>query len=442
MKPGKRILLALGLIGLCYFYAGSAYMSQFYRLMAFFDPRKVDLITSGLNYLLHAAGLGLSAHILRRYPELFRNQAALPALLVLGLVWMAIMQLSSSALAVVLAGAGFHLYTGVYMGWYLAALSAYVPKSRAGLVYGTAYAFGSVGTYVLSLIGEGAFLESKGVAALYLLLALGSALCAWFLTGKGDAAPASTGSLRLLRRGMIAVALMTAISVTGSGLFYSLPQAEQVNWNFIRAFYAVGLIAAGLLFDAKRRVGEICAAASLTYPLIAAALFRQGLTGTATLAASYAVRGFLTLYTVLTFTDPGAEDPGKIWLAPMGLLVSRAVEALLTVLLLYLPLPGTWQMILSAVAFVPLLVLLFMRERTEALPERSPEQRNAAFAERYRLTAREMEILCRMAEGLSDQEIADACFISRNTVRFHVSNILKKTETDSRVAAVRALQKY
>ena len=36
----------------------------------------------------------------------------------------------------------------------------YSPESIAGLCYGAAYAFGSVGTYLLSLINDGTFLTS------------------------------------------------------------------------------------------------------------------------------------------------------------------------------------------------------------------------------------------------------------------------------------------
>ena len=69
-------------------------------------------------------------------------------------------------------------------------------------------------------------------------------------------------------------------------------------------------------------------------------------------------------------------------------------------------------------------------------------RQKALFAEQYHLTRREAEILDMLAEGLTDDEIAAKVYISRNTVRFHVSNILKKTETASRMEAVRAMQYY
>lgn len=52
------------------------------------------------------------------------------------------------------------------------------------------------------------------------------------------------------------------------------------------------------------------------------------------------------------------------------------------------------------------------------------------------LTGREMEILMLMAQGKTNQEIADALFIALKTVKVHVSNILGKLEVQDRTQAV------
>ncbi|MCM3655184.1 response regulator [Metabacillus litoralis] len=52
------------------------------------------------------------------------------------------------------------------------------------------------------------------------------------------------------------------------------------------------------------------------------------------------------------------------------------------------------------------------------------------------LTTREMEILMLMAEGKSNQEIADELFIALKTAKTHVSNILSKLEVQDRTQAV------
>jgi len=51
------------------------------------------------------------------------------------------------------------------------------------------------------------------------------------------------------------------------------------------------------------------------------------------------------------------------------------------------------------------------------------------------LTAREMEILLLIANGMSNQAIADQLFIAIKTVKVHVSNILSKLEVRDRTQA-------
>lgn len=48
------------------------------------------------------------------------------------------------------------------------------------------------------------------------------------------------------------------------------------------------------------------------------------------------------------------------------------------------------------------------------------------------LTAREMEVLLKLVEGLSNKEIGKRLFISDKTVKIHVSNIFKKLDVKSR----------
>jgi len=52
------------------------------------------------------------------------------------------------------------------------------------------------------------------------------------------------------------------------------------------------------------------------------------------------------------------------------------------------------------------------------------------------LTPREMQVLAMMAEGLNNAEIAQELYVSRSTVKAHVSRILRKLEVSSRTEAV------
>ena len=52
------------------------------------------------------------------------------------------------------------------------------------------------------------------------------------------------------------------------------------------------------------------------------------------------------------------------------------------------------------------------------------------------LTQREQEVLVKMAEGLSNQEIASALFLSESTIKSHVSGILFKLDAKRRTQAI------
>lgn len=52
------------------------------------------------------------------------------------------------------------------------------------------------------------------------------------------------------------------------------------------------------------------------------------------------------------------------------------------------------------------------------------------------LTRREVDVLRRLADGLTTEQIADELFVSVNTVRNHVNNIIRKLNVHSRLEAV------
>ncbi|MEL6256425.1 MAG: LuxR C-terminal-related transcriptional regulator [Bacteroidota bacterium] len=55
---------------------------------------------------------------------------------------------------------------------------------------------------------------------------------------------------------------------------------------------------------------------------------------------------------------------------------------------------------------------------------------------RLEVSKREMEVLSLIAEGLSNQEIAERLFISESTIKTHVSNLFVKLDVKRRIQAV------
>ena len=87
----------------------------------------------------------------------------------------------------------------------------------------------------------------------------------------------------------------------------------------------------------------------------------------------------------------------------------------------------------------------FIRETYEGAAPMSPsvamkvlkmEQSSSATTESFNLSDREKEILACLVKGMSYKLIADACFISIDTVRGHIRNIYEKLHVHSKGEAV------
>ena len=61
---------------------------------------------------------------------------------------------------------------------------------------------------------------------------------------------------------------------------------------------------------------------------------------------------------------------------------------------------------------------------------------NEAELNRLHLSSRELEVLQLMADGLSNQQIAERLFVSLNTIKTHTSNLFLKMEVARRTQAI------
>lgn len=91
-----------------------------------------------------------------------------------------------------------------------------------------------------------------------------------------------------------------------------------------------------------------------------------------------------------------------------------------------------WVVLFSSVFFV--LGLYFSREwfrRKKAIRRLDIQTPESG------LSSRELEILSLVAEGFSNQQIADQLFVSEHTVKKHVSNVMLKLKAERRTEAVK-----
>lgn len=417
------------LIGVGFLWTGTAYMVQAYRMLRFLDGVTVNLLVCGVYYVCQAAGIGAVAILFTKRPISASGRGLPLRATILSILCLAATVYSSSVPVVIAAGTLMNVMIGVLSGCYLTRLSTNVVQQRRGIVFGGAYAFGSIGTWLLSLPEEGMFLWSSN--SLYAVAAL-AFLSLLFLT-RLSPLPARDYAFEPARnmfsnKMIIFSAAVVFLMCTVYMLGFSFPlksASGSVYIEFTRAFYAVGLIIAGVVNDKNRRWGAICCLAALAFPFAALALGGSTAGETLMWVCAYIFLGFFSSYRILIFSDISGKIEFPAF-AVIGLLAGRLGEAAGTAGRL---LTGTPLIVFSGIIFAVVIALFFPLYQKLYAPaintEESERRKFTEYAASFALSAREQEILAHILRGMSTAEMAGALYITESTVKFHIGNIFK-----------------
>ena len=98
---------------------------------------------------------------------------------------------------------------------------------------------------------------------------------------------------------------------------------------------------------------------------------------------------------------------------------------------------------ISSICFVATFITFFVlyNRLYMHVPQSAPslEDRLTAFIQKYEISSWEADVLKLIAAGASNGEISAKLFISENTVKFHVRNILKKAGCANRAELLAVL---
>lgn len=435
-KQKNKYLYFAALIGFGFLWTGTAYIVQAYRLLQFLDGGTVNLLVCGVYYVLQAAGIGAVGFLFAKQPMIASGRALPFWSTVITVVCAAAAVFLSSIPIIIAAGVLMNVTIGVLSGCYLTRLATDIPQQRRGIVFGATYAFGSIGTWLLSLPMDAKFLWSSYSFYAVTVLAAASLILLRHLSPP----PKQNNSLQLSpgfgnKIIWLAAAVLFLLSLENTlGFSFPLKSASgSVYIEFTRAFYALGLIIAGLASDKNRRWGAIFCLAALAFPFAALALGNSTVGETAMWMVAYLFLGFWSAYRILVFSDISAKR-GLPGLAVAGLLVGRLGEAAGTLGASFLT--GAPLIVASGVVFALVIALFFSLYQKIYSPiinaEEMEKQRLSEYASRFKLTTREQEIFNLIVQGMSNTEIATALYITESTVKFHAGNIFKKTSCSSR----------
>lgn len=426
------------LIALCFLWTGSGYLSWMYHLLDFYPSGKVDVLTEVVGYVFQALGLILVA-IYERKHTFFNKTIPAAGIVLFDCLFIALSVTVPSGSAVLVLGFIMNIFHGLVAGIYLSILSTFVAPTCCGFVFGTAYAVGSAGSYLLSIIGKGNFLCNPYILILYGCFALITIVILFFQKSiqpnvKLPNSNSGTCSRSLFIWAGIIVILLSLVK----NICFYFPVSDlsdsNIHLEFTRIFYAVGLVIAGLINDYNRKWGAVTCVASLIFPFAMLLLTGQVHSRTILWIISYFFFAFFVTYRIVLFVDL-SRSGNLLFLAGAGLLCGRIGDAIGAGLGMALNSNTVALVITSCALFIVTVILFFYfyeKYYRDASKEQNETIRIDSLIDQYGFTVREKEVLILILKGTPNSKIAESLYISESTVKFHVKNILKKTQCANR----------
>lgn len=442
----KKSIIYTVIVALLFSYTGSAYLSNYSRLIQLASAHYSEIIMVRIGYLLQAFGMFLYSLISYKKSKNipFINSAYSNIIVIfLSIIVMCFMQLSTNITIITISSFIFNIVTGMIFQIYLIQLT-YNVNNNLGLCFGIAYAFGSIFTFLVTYFDGGIFMESPSMVLIYIVMATLSSIL--LLNSESIKEKPSTSINNSERKYIallsICIILATIVVALGDGIYSFGRWSSETDIRVVRAFYAFGLMFSGFVYDRSRRLGVLLTVAFLSYYIISAFLLNNLISSSTMMSLGYFFMSFLSQYRFLSIVDITREHPKYLPWVGFGLMISRIAEGLTATFMMIYPLSLTIHVITTLLFYSPLVILAIITDNIKYSPNNQTQsQRISKLSEKYNLTSREQEICELILKNATDDEIAGKLFISKPTVRFHISNVLKKTKTKSRVEIRRLFEK-
>jgi len=94
------------------------------------------------------------------------------------------------------------------------------------------------------------------------------------------------------------------------------------------------------------------------------------------------------------------------------------------------------EIIIAVIALVFFFIGIYINKKSLHKKISISTEVNHQKIKELNISKREYEVLCEIANGLSNQEIATKLFVSESTIKTHVSNILVKLNAKRRTQAI------
>ncbi|MEN6328572.1 MAG: LuxR family transcriptional regulator [Syntrophomonas sp.] len=380
-----------------------------------------------------------------------------------------ILTLFGSNLAVYLASLGIAiLITGIFSGAAYFSVYALVPKWWRGRVIAGGICGGTLIQFLVELsrslphpdtylyIHSGAFLTVVAIAGVLLLEGDILRSDAARVSADKNTEPENLHMLLILLAA--AVVIIAYLSALYEGVISMVYTAEEQSILNTRLLYCVSVVAAGLVADLKgRRYLALISVGVMTILILDVFLLNYPAVKILNWIILFLGAGFLAMFVTLNFIDVAHLTPRPAWWTGAGRIIKHLASAFGSFLGVYLwSNPNTGLLVIITqylILLVALIFLLFKLYQMLILEKADVDIPNFAnpvilpVAEsevpllsgellpcnleirKYRFTDREKQVLASIIASSTIKEIAAGLYISERTVKFHIKNILTKTDT-------------
>lgn len=384
---------------------------------------------------------------------------------------------TTTPIAAFWSGSGLLFSVGLMTGFLLGTVARYGQRSSFGLVASIGMAVGIVLEFVtVQVAGAGApSLASWLGTAILALTMLGVVVMhsrRWLPLPTTDETGASTPDASALDEGDrprcslpnasllgLTAALMMTVSLMGIFRPRLVTPDLIDRLAFMQAFIIVGIVLVGVVVDRSRRGGAQITLATLSLSFLGVAVMgilstRADLVGPISYSVGYTMLGSTITFSIIAFMDLGATYKKMLPFAVGGMAIHSLVEAAVMAIPDSAIANSFSSALLLVSLFAPLLLValatinrLYPMAGIAAqaqVPEqellstnpRSLDDAVRVFAARYDLSMRERSVLREVLDGRTNSEMASRLYISENTVKFHVKNILRKSGCENRTDVV------
>lgn len=447
-NPKNSILLcAITVLGITW--TGIGYIKWFYGLFDYYSQDYVDISANVVDYGLQAAGVMLFILYIKQYPFALKK-ALISAVSGLLIFMVAATTVIIAPLKLVL-GYVMVIFIGMLTGGYITLLAAML--TDCGLVYGIAAALGGIISLLITLPFDGKLYTGSISTIIYVLISAALAvlvLCILPHDSDGRAEDKSTGIVRkgesdrsLIIHAMLLLFIVCITMNIGNYLPVSYLTSGDVSLEIVRAASTAGLLIAGIVVTKSRQSGLILCICALLSPFLSVVLSQDPTLKLPLYILSYILMGVYGVYCVVLFTDISAEH--GLYLAAVGMMTRRAGESVGNGAALLLSHRPKAILILAGALFITAVFtaaafwrrmyypsLQYITTQQVSLEVKGKDERFAEFTAHFDISEREQDVLRCVLEGKTNAEIASVLFISENTVKFHIRNILKKSGANNR----------